>query len=127
MLGLLWLGAAHASFPLNDAWREVRAGDTPQSGLDEYNAGQLKSFDPSMLQRFPRSASGSWAVITPQPPWDHGARILTIYPPALAQSASMRRVWRRRWRLMISALRCTDMAGSHGRFRRPSPAPRRSC
>lgn len=82
-LGLLWLGVAHASFPLNGAWREVRPGDTPQTVLDEYNAGQLKSFDPSMLQRFPRSATGSWVVITPQPPWDNGARVLSIYPPGL--------------------------------------------
>ncbi|WP_254063423.1 diguanylate cyclase [Rhodanobacter sp. L36] len=83
VLGLLWFGTAHASFSLNGAWREVRAGDTPQSVLDEYNAGQLKSFDPSMLQRFPRSSTGSWVVITPQPPWDNGERVLSIYPPTL--------------------------------------------
>jgi diguanylate cyclase (GGDEF)-like protein len=79
---LLWLGAAHASIsPLNGAWREVRANDTPQIVLDEYHAGQLKSFDPSILQRFPRQALGSWVVVTPQPPWDQDERVLTIYPP----------------------------------------------
>jgi diguanylate cyclase (GGDEF)-like protein len=84
VLSLLWLGAAHASAtPLNGAWREVRASDTPQIVLDNYHAGQLKSFDPSMLQRFPRQALGSWVVIAPQPPWDQGERVLTIYPPPL--------------------------------------------
>jgi diguanylate cyclase (GGDEF)-like protein len=83
VLGLVWFGVAHASFPLNGAWREVRANDTPQAVLDEYAAGHLKSFDPSMLQRFPRSTTGSWVVIVPQPPWDNNERILTIYPPVL--------------------------------------------
>jgi diguanylate cyclase (GGDEF)-like protein len=83
LVGLCWLGLAHATLPLNGAWREVRAGDTPQSVMVEFNAGQLKSFDPSMLARFPRSASGSWVVITPQPPWDNGARVMTIYPAGL--------------------------------------------
>jgi diguanylate cyclase (GGDEF)-like protein len=82
-VGLLWLGAAHASFPLNGAWREVRAGDTPQVVIDDYRAGQLKSFDPSMLQRFPHGPSGSWVVIAPQPPWDNNQRVLTIYPAGL--------------------------------------------
>ncbi|MEO8999911.1 MAG: hypothetical protein ABI227_09940, partial [Rhodanobacter sp.] len=56
VLGLLWLslGIAHAAAPLNGAWREIRARDTPQIVLDEYRAGLLKSFDPSLLQRFPR-------------------------------------------------------------------------
>ena len=82
VLCLLWLGAAHASIsPLNGAWREVRANDTPQIVLDEYHAGLLKSFDPSILQRFPRLALGSWVVVVPQPPWDQDERVLTIYPP----------------------------------------------
>ncbi|HTH67751.1 MAG TPA: 7TM-DISM domain-containing protein [Rhodanobacter sp.] len=85
MLGLFWfgLGVAHAATPLNGAWREARAGDTPQSVLHEYQAGLLKSFDPSLLQRFPKNSSGSWVVITPQPPWDNTARVLTIYPLTL--------------------------------------------
>ncbi|MEP6898460.1 MAG: diguanylate cyclase [Rhodanobacter sp.] len=82
LVGLLWFGAAHASFPLNGSWREVRASDTPQAVLDEYHAGQLKSFDPAMLQQFPRNARGSWVVIVPQPPWDNNERVLTIYPSA---------------------------------------------
>ena len=86
VLSLLWLGVAQASAsPLNGAWREVRANDTPQIVLDNYRAGQLKSFDPSMLQRFPRQALGSWVVIAPQPPWDDRERVLTIYPPPLGR------------------------------------------
>ena len=80
VLGLLWLGlgAAHAAAPLNGAWREIRAQDTAKIVLDEYRAGLLKSFDPSLLQRFPRSTAGSWIVIAPQPPWDNNERVLTI-------------------------------------------------
>jgi len=81
VLGLLWLGVAHASTPLNGAWREVRANDTPQIVLDNYRAGQLKSFNPFQLQAFSRNALGSWVVLAPQPPWDEGERVLTIYPP----------------------------------------------
>jgi diguanylate cyclase (GGDEF) domain len=86
VLSLLWLGlgVAHAAIPLNGAWREVRANDTAQVVLAEYHAGQLKSFDPSLLQRFPRSTAGSWVVIASQPPWDNGERVLTIYPPPLS-------------------------------------------
>src|SRR3546814_3765415 len=78
----LWLGlgAAHASTPLNGAWRNVRTGDTPQIVLDEYHAGLLKSFDPALLQRFPRNDDGSWVVLMPQPPWNNTPRVLTIYP-----------------------------------------------
>lgn len=85
VFGLLWLGlgVAHASTSLNGAWREVRAGDTPQTVMDEYHAGLLKSFDPSLLQRFPVNGAGSWVVIAPQPPWDNTERTLTIYPPTL--------------------------------------------
>lgn len=81
---LLCFGAAHASgMALNGAWGEVRPGDTPQSVLEAYRAGHLKSFDPSMLQQFPRSELGSWVVIAAQPPWDDEERVLTIYPPPL--------------------------------------------
>lgn len=79
---LLWFGLAHAaSMPLNGAWSEVSPGDTPQTVLQAYRAGQLKSFDPSMLQQFPRSKLGSWVVIAAQPPWVNDERVLTIYPP----------------------------------------------
>lgn len=85
-LGLLWLGSsvAHATAPLNGAWREIRADDTAQIVLNEYRAGRLKSFDPSLLQRFPHSTIGSWIVIAPQPPWDNTERVLTLYPPPLS-------------------------------------------
>lgn len=81
---LLWLGVAHASgLPLNGAWGEASPGDTPQSVLKAYREGQLRSFDPSMLQQFPRGGLGSWVVIAAQPPWDNEERVLTIYPPPL--------------------------------------------
>ena len=83
VLGLLWLGFAHAATPLNGAWREARTGDTPQAVLREYRGGMLQSFNPSLLERFPHGAKGSWVVIAPQPPWDDSARMLTIYPPPL--------------------------------------------
>ncbi|WP_460877765.1 sensor domain-containing diguanylate cyclase [Rhodanobacter koreensis] len=83
VLSLLWLGLAHASTPLNGAWREVSTGDTPQTVLDEYHNGLLQSFNPSLLERFPHGAKGSWVVIAPQPPWDNRERVLTIYPPPL--------------------------------------------
>jgi diguanylate cyclase (GGDEF)-like protein len=86
VLGLLWLlglGVSHAATPLNGAWREVRTDDTAQIVLDEYRAGLLKNFDPSLLQQFPRSNTGSWVVIAPQPPWNNDERVLTIYPPPM--------------------------------------------
>ncbi|MFS8138149.1 MAG: diguanylate cyclase [Thermomonas sp.] len=69
--------------PLNGAWREARVGDTSQAVLDDYRAGSLRSFDPSLLQRFPRSGAGSWVVLAAQPPWDNNERILTMYPPPM--------------------------------------------
>ncbi len=86
VLGLLmlWLGAAHAAgMPLNGAWQEVSAGDTPQSVLEAYRAGRLRSFDPTILQQFPRSDLGTWVVIAAQPPWDNEERVMTIYPPPM--------------------------------------------
>lgn len=86
VLGLLmlWFGVARASgMPLNGAWREVRPGDTPHSVLEEYRSGELKTFDPSMLQQFPRSNLGSWIVIAAQPPWNNEKRVLTIAPSPL--------------------------------------------
>jgi diguanylate cyclase (GGDEF)-like protein len=83
VFGLLWLGLAHAATPLNGAWREIRAGDTPQTVMNEYRNGLLQSFNPSLLERFPHSAQGSWVVIAPQPPWDNSERVLTVYPPPL--------------------------------------------
>jgi len=83
VLGLLLLcfGVAHAAgMPLNGAWREASPGDTPQGVLDAYRAGRLKSFDPSMLHRFPHNGLGSWVVIAAQPPWNNEERVLTIYP-----------------------------------------------
>jgi diguanylate cyclase (GGDEF)-like protein len=86
VLALLWLwfGVAHAaSMPLNGAWREVHVDDTAQSVLNDYKAGHLKSFDPSMLHQFPREQLGTWVVIAAQPPWNNEERVLSIYPPSL--------------------------------------------
>jgi len=83
---LLWVGAvhAHAATLLNGGWREAHANDTPQIVLKEYKAGMLQSFNPALLERFPHNnARGSWVVLAPEPPWDNGARVLTIYPPPL--------------------------------------------
>ncbi len=78
---MLWLGAAHATgLPLNGAWQEVGPDDTPQSVLEAWRAGRLRSFDPSILQQFPRSDLGSWVVIAAQPPWDNEEGVLTVYP-----------------------------------------------
>ena len=83
VLGLFCLGTVQAATPLNGAWRDVRPGDTSQAVMHDYRLGRLKSFDPSVLQRFPVVAAGAWVVIAPQPPWDNGERVLTIYPPPL--------------------------------------------
>jgi diguanylate cyclase (GGDEF)-like protein len=85
VLGVLcWgTGVAHAVTPLNGAWREASPEDTAQGVMAEYHAGKLKSFDPSLLERFPRGTTGSWVVLAPQPPWDNGERVLTIYPPSM--------------------------------------------
>ncbi|WP_458072026.1 sensor domain-containing diguanylate cyclase [Rhodanobacter sp. BL-MT-08] len=77
------IGSAQASAPLDGAWRPVVAGDTPQLVMQDYRGGQLKSFDPSVLQRFQVSSLGSWVVIAPKPPWDNNERVLSIYPPPL--------------------------------------------
>lgn len=83
VVGLLWIiaGAAHANMPLNGAWHEVQPGDTPQSALRDYHNGQMQSFNPVLLQKFPRAKLGSWVVIAPQPPWDNQDRVLSILPP----------------------------------------------
>jgi len=82
-LALLGSAPAAAWAPLSGAWRPVIPGDTPQSVMQEYRGGQLKSFDPSILQRFQVSALGSWVVIAAEPPWDNNERVLSIYPPPL--------------------------------------------
>ncbi|MBB6245770.1 diguanylate cyclase (GGDEF)-like protein [Rhodanobacter sp. A1T4] len=81
VLCLVWMGSVHASAQLNGAWRPALSTDTPQTVMQEYLDGQLKGFDPSILQRFQVSALGSWVVIVPKPPWDNNERVLTIYPP----------------------------------------------
>ena len=83
VLCLLLMGSAHASAPLSGAWRPVLSGDTPQTVMQEFRGGQLKSFDPAILQRFQVSTLGSWVVVAPEPPWDNNERVLSIYPPPL--------------------------------------------
>ncbi|MEP7186389.1 MAG: diguanylate cyclase [Rhodanobacter sp.] len=82
----MWLGlsvAYAATSPLDGASREVRLHDTPKTVLEDYRAGMLKSFDPSVLQQFHPNEGGTWVVIAPQPPWDNTERVLTIYPAPL--------------------------------------------
>ena len=81
---LLWLGGASASAVLGGSWRAAVAGDTPESVMQDYQAGQMQPFDPSTLQRFLPGASGSWVVIDPQPPWNNEERVLTIFPAPLS-------------------------------------------
>ena len=52
---LLWLtlGVAHAATPLNGAWRQVRAGDTPAAVMAEYHEGALKSSSASVVGALP--------------------------------------------------------------------------
>ena len=79
---LLWFSLLHAGTgsPLHGAWREATRGDTPVKILDAFKHGALKSFNPSMLQLFPRDALGSWVVLQPEPPRTNEERVLTIYP-----------------------------------------------
>jgi diguanylate cyclase (GGDEF)-like protein len=115
---LLWVGAAHAAYPLNGAWREVRAGDTPQSVLEDYRNGRLKNFDPALLHRFPQSKNGSWVIITPQPPWDNDARVLTIYPPTMGHVS----VWESGQPRAMSLDDFTSEFHGHGRLAWQLPA-----
>lgn len=83
VLVLCWLGwscAQATNHPLNGGWREVRPDDTAKVVLADYHAGLLKTFDPSILERFPGGDAGSWIVLAPQPPWDNTERVLTVYP-----------------------------------------------
>ncbi|WP_430389310.1 diguanylate cyclase [Dyella sp. 20L07] len=80
----LFASAAHANTAMTGASREVRQGDTPQSVLDAFRRGELTSFDPNLLQRFPLQGLGTWVVLQPQPPLVSEERVLSIYPPPLA-------------------------------------------
>jgi diguanylate cyclase (GGDEF)-like protein len=82
LVWLLWFSLLHASAgsPLRGAWREVVRGDTPAQILGAFQHNTLKSFNPSMLQLFPRDALGSWVVLQPEPPRTGEERVLSIYP-----------------------------------------------
>jgi diguanylate cyclase (GGDEF)-like protein len=82
LIWLLWFSLLHASTgsPLRGAWREVTRGDTPTQILGAFRHGALKSFNPSMLQLFPRDALGSWVVLQPEPIHTDEERVLSIYP-----------------------------------------------
>ncbi|WP_240669118.1 GGDEF domain-containing protein [Dyella sp. M7H15-1] len=79
---LFWFSLLHASTcsPLRGAWREVTRGDSPAQILDAFRHGAFKTFDPSMLQLFPRDALGSWVVLQPALPGNHEECVLSIYP-----------------------------------------------
>ncbi|RDS81065.1 diguanylate cyclase [Dyella psychrodurans] len=82
MVWLLWLSLVHASTGANlrGAWREAARGDTPAAILKAFHDGVLKPFNPSLLQRFPRDALGSWVVLEPTSPESGQDRVLSIYP-----------------------------------------------
>lgn len=87
-LPFVWLilfSILHASpgFPLRGAWREVVRGDTPARVLDAFQHGVLRTFNPAVLQRFPRDTLGSWIVLQPLPIRDGDERVLSIYPAPL--------------------------------------------
>jgi diguanylate cyclase (GGDEF)-like protein len=83
VLGLFLTGSAWASAALDGSWRPAVTGDTPQLVMEQYQAGQLRPFDPATLQRFLPASSGSWVVIDPKPPWDNAERVLTVFPAPL--------------------------------------------
>jgi diguanylate cyclase (GGDEF)-like protein len=82
LVWLLWLSLVHASTgtTLRGAWREVTRGDTPAQILSAFRHGALKSFNPALLQRFPRDTLGSWVVLQPTRPDAGEERVLSIYP-----------------------------------------------
>jgi diguanylate cyclase (GGDEF)-like protein len=82
LVWLLWLSLVHASTgeKLRGAWREVARGDAPTQILNAFKHGALKSFNPSLLQRFPRDTLGSWVVLEPTQPESGQDRVLSIYP-----------------------------------------------
>ena len=82
LIWLLWLSLVHASAgaQLRGAWREVTRGDTPAEVLNAFKHGVLKSFNPSLLQRFPRDTLGSWVVLQPTQPDAGEERVLSVYP-----------------------------------------------
>jgi diguanylate cyclase (GGDEF)-like protein len=87
-LPFVWLilfSLLHATpgFPLRGAWREVVRGDAPARIVDAFRHGALRSFNPAMLQRFPRDTLGSWVVLQPLPTRDGDERVLSIYPAPL--------------------------------------------
>ncbi|MFK2891205.1 sensor domain-containing diguanylate cyclase [Dyella flagellata] len=48
-----------------------------------FRQGALKTFNPSLLQRFPRNAMGSWVVLQPEAAGSDEERVLSIYPAPL--------------------------------------------
>jgi diguanylate cyclase (GGDEF)-like protein len=85
LIWLLWLSLVHASTgaKLHGAWREVTRGDVPAQILTAFQHGVLKPFNPSLLQRFPSDALGSWVVLQPVAPDAGEDQVLSIYPAPL--------------------------------------------
>jgi len=77
------LGPCHAADTLQGAWRDVQAGDTPQTALAAYRHGDFHRFDPSQLERLPQA--GSWVVLQAERPWIDVERQLSIYPPTMGR------------------------------------------
>lgn len=77
------LAQASSNAPLTGAWRVVAWRDTPASALDAFRRGAFKPFNPSLLERFPRDALGSWVVLQPSAADAGEERVLSIYPAPL--------------------------------------------
>jgi diguanylate cyclase (GGDEF)-like protein len=51
--------------------------------LDAFRHGELKTFNPALLKRFPRTSRGSWVVLLPDVADANEERVLSIYPAPL--------------------------------------------
>lgn len=82
LIWLLWFSLLHAStqIPLHGAWGEVVRNDTPARIMEAFRRGELKRFNPSLLQRFPHDALGNWVVLEPTLAIAAEEHVLSIYP-----------------------------------------------
>jgi diguanylate cyclase (GGDEF)-like protein len=109
LLALSVLPSALAA-PMDAAWREVQAGDTPARVLDAFERGEMAAFDPSRPQRIARPGQAVWIVLRPHASSAKEELALTITPPPLSPVT----LYDRRGRTQTLAL---DDAGAHGHGR----------
>lgn len=82
LCGLLLAGSVSAD-TLAGNWREAQPADTAAEVLRESENRPLPAFDPSRMQVFPNSPSGTWVLLRTLPPWTSGNRVLSIRTPGL--------------------------------------------